>query len=652
MSGFETLDSALVPQVGLPMLPEAVAWTDEQLADQVALDMVVSDVQTAQAFPLYKGMQLDWEIADNLYRGIVTQKVWDGGGDRANLSMPVVMEAVEKLMPPIHLAFFSDKQPFLILPKGKTTPAAARAQANLLNWAVKKSGFKEEIRKTIKNALLYGFCFAKWGWKSSQETTKKYVHDKATKKVTKEENCTEISHPTLESMELRNVLVDPSTRSQDCRKGRFVVYQIFTDANTLDSLRDDDTYKNIPSREELAEILGNMGEATTDSMGATKSVTWLDNQAAKQTDKQSVDPLKQPLEILEYVQDDKVITVLQRKIVIRNEENEFHKKNLLSCAFIDVPGAMYGFGVAKLLGGEQMFQTSVGNMAIDQMSLSINPPFTEEKGLGSGAQQIKLSPGKVLTGNKLTVVEIPNTAPQAFEAISISEARAARRVGANGGDSVPTQALRTAEGVNSFNQGVVDKLQYFIEIFSEMVFIPVLEAFLDVCRDNLQPADIQKILSDADGKAYEGDVLEVYNADCEIQVLSSTKLAARRAAANLVPLLLQFVQAPAVSAALTAQNKKFDFAEFLSEVVDLSGWDVNSLIVDASPQEVQQSMMMLPGAQKAQMDAQVAATAQKNALEQIDAQGIMKAGVKVIDYTLKKGDDLQANSEAGLPREV
>jgi hypothetical protein len=76
----------------------------------------------------------------------------------------------------------------------------------------------------------------------------------------------EISHPTFENIEIRKVLVDPSLREQDCRKGRYVIAQIFTDANGLDELRNDDVQEH-PDSGAVEDILSAGSEATTDSMG-------------------------------------------------------------------------------------------------------------------------------------------------------------------------------------------------------------------------------------------------------------------------------------------------------------------------------------------------------------------------------------------------
>src|SRR5882724_5213044 len=127
MSGFESLEQAIVPSVAGILTEEQTAFGDEQFSDEAALQLVLGDVQLAEQFVQSHNMPLDWNTSDEAFRAAPIMRTWnDGKKPRSALSMPVVMEATEKLMPPLLLSFFSDKQPFLLKPLGKTTPQAAR----------------------------------------------------------------------------------------------------------------------------------------------------------------------------------------------------------------------------------------------------------------------------------------------------------------------------------------------------------------------------------------------------------------------------------------------------------------------------------------------------------------------------------------------
>ncbi len=635
MRGFNELDTA-IQAPNLNITANDVAFDGEDLADDVALSIVLQDTEEAERYLQSKSLVVEMDRADELYRAYVKPRLWPNGKPRSNLAMPLVLECIEKIMPALHLTLWGrGRVPFELVPLGKTTPDAARAKSHVLAWAIKQAGLKEEMRRTLKSVLQYGFVVGNWGWEVRSKKVKRY--EREGQKIVRKIDEIEINQPTYTCMDLRRVLVDPACDTQDVRKSaKFVVLQLFVTANQLDDLREDPTYKNVPTREELAVILASRNSGTTDSMAGLKSSTYRELQAEPAVQPTSADPLQAPLEILEYHTDDRVIAVLNRLIVIRNEPNEFDRKTQVSCAFIDVLGSAWGFGIAKLLSGEQRFQTGVRNAWVDSLALSLNPMFQLLKGIGSGTQQISASPGRVITeSGELKPLITGSVTNEAVNAIGDSDQRAHRLVAANGGSSMPSQAMRTAEGIASFTGDVIQRLQYFLEIFIDMVFIPVLEAFLEMCCDRLTPDQINQILIDAEGKAFEGDILDVFNAQCGVEVLGGTKLTARQAAAQLVPMIISLLSNSAVQDSLVVQNRKFDYAELIEETLNLMGWDLNSLFVEMTPEDQQRAQQMNPAAIKGQMDQQLEQIKQQNALQQIDAKATAQAGVAVIRQGVK-----------------
>jgi len=109
----------------------------------------------------------------------------------------------------------------------------------------------------------------KWGWKTSVVKKRKYAVDPDTKKVERKPDDQEISHPDLKTSPNQG-FVRPNPPRARLSKGRFVVGQYFISASTLDDLRNDPSYKNIPTFEELATILANKEEPAADSLSASK----------------------------------------------------------------------------------------------------------------------------------------------------------------------------------------------------------------------------------------------------------------------------------------------------------------------------------------------------------------------------------------------
>jgi hypothetical protein len=356
------------------------------------------------------------------------------------------------------------------------------------------------------------------------------------------------------------------------------------------------------------------------------------------------------LELIEYWTKERVITVLQKKIVIRNEKHDFGKLNIFGCAFIDILNSAFGFGIAKLLAGEQRLQQGVLNTWIDSLALILNPVFQMIKSmLGSGGQNISISPGKVITTEgELKPLVTPSVSQEAMGAIAASEERSNRRVGAEGGTNIPNQALRTGSGVQAFQGDVTQRIQYFLEIFIDLVFVPVMESFLELCADKLTPEQINEILTEAEGKAYEGDILEVYNADTKIQIIAGTKLIARQAAAQIVPMITQMVANEAVQDALNVQAVKFDFAEFAKEYFELMGWDIDSLFVPQTDADKQRAQQQNQAFTKAMGDMMLQKQKHADEIDSIDAKGSIQAETAVLKQTLKSHIDSAEQAEEAL----
>jgi hypothetical protein len=638
MNSFDSLEDAIISP-NTSITPDETAFADEELSDEVALAIVLQDTSTAETYLQSKALVTSMDRADDLYRGWVRPRYWPNGKPRANLSAFTVLEAIEKILPSLHLTLWgTNEDPFELIPKGKTTPDAARAKGKVLAWAIKQANLREEMRKSLKTCLLYGWVVGNWGWESKTKKFKKYVRDEngkiAPKLIVKDTN-----QPFYRTLDMRKVLVDPACNSQDVRESaKYVIYQVVLDADDLDSLRADPGYKNVPTREELRLILASNNDSnlTVDSLRANKSNVWRDLQAEPDIEQTSLDPMSTPLELLEYWTEDRVITVLNRCIVIRNEENEFGKKTQVSCAFIDVIGSGWGFGIAKLLSGEQAFQSGTRNSWVDSLSLTMNPMYQQAKGMGLGTEQITSSPGKVVTSSgELKPLTTTSVSTEALNAIGDSEQRASRLVGANNGSGMPMQALRTAEGINAYAGDVVQRLQYFLEIFVQMVFVPVLEAFIEMCTDKLDEGQINDILAEDDGKAYDGDILDVYNATAEISVTAGQRLTARIAASQLVPQIITLLSNGPVQQSFVIQNKKFNYAELIEESLSLSGWDIDALIVDMTAEDQQRAQQQSDALVRGQQMQQLEAQKQQNVLQQIDEKGFVQAGVGIVRQAAK-----------------
>jgi hypothetical protein len=233
---------------------------------------------------------------------------------------------------------------------------------------------------------------------------------------------------------------------------------------------------------------------------------------------------------------------------------------------------------------------------------------------------------------------VPDVSGTAETALEASSQRAYRRIGAEGGTQMPTQALRTGSGVQTFQGDITERIQYFMEQFLNLVFIDVLKAFLVHICENLQPDQIDQILSDEDGKAFAGDHLDIYNADVSIDIIAGVKLAVKQAAAQMAPIILQAMQNTAIQQALQVQGKKFDFAGFTKEWFELMGWDSGQFFVDMTPADLQRMQEQNQAMQAAQGKlVQIGAQHQAD-LDSIDQKAAAQGQLAVLKSIVKRDE--------------
>ena len=656
----------------LPIEKREVVWPPLTPEDLTALKMVVQDARNTEFWLTSSGWRTRWEDYDRLYLFQVPVAYWEGTAvERAHLGVPLVYEHVGSILPQVMTGLFQDDPPFMSRPRPGTSMDAARANDVVLGWELKQSKFREELRRGAKNALLYGTGLWKYGWRSftrermeyrikkrrvEQDTpTGKLIEYIDTDEFEQVPVREEVNEPTFESLDLRSVLVDPSLRVPDIRFAKFVIHKLYVTATQLDELREQPGYK-IPTREQLVKIFMPPKEAAVASplagspldvntdFGTPATATLAESPHVETT----IDPLSEPLEVLEYWTNNRVTTVLQRKLVIRNAPNELGEIPFRSLAYDDIPNCFYGLGVAKLVGGEQRLQQGSINAYLDDLSLSLNGMFVRIRGSNVPRSQIRMRPGGVLdvdVENGIGLLQRP-ALPTAdvMAVVAASDARAQRRTAANElvvqgampGAGNRSSVTRTATGVQFLAGGVGTRLQFFIENLAAQVFIPTLEAYRRMNAKKLSPSQVKRLLSAELNKAYEGSVLDVVNAELDFDILAAAKLQARRAMAMSLPILLQTLLTEPVINGLRAEGKKVNVGELIKMLFDVSGWpNKQDVIVEFNADDELREVANNPMIQQLLQSRAQAETQRDLTNEKIEHEGMGRMSRDIVKAALK-----------------
>jgi hypothetical protein len=611
--------------------------------DDPALRMVVQDAARAESYEKSKQWVNGWTVASTLYQSPYGTRNWEGTQvERANVPFYTLATAVNGLVPQIMNGLFYESPPFMVQQRPKTTAQAARAWSALLAFQLEDINFREECRLGIHQAALYGTGIWKWGWESYTRKRKLYVRPNQPIQIPDPTGNPNASPITIESddieiepveeqidrpffehiVNLGRVMVDPGLDKPDIRKAKYVVERMYMTFDDLDKLRDRPGF-TIPPKEKLIMLFFPPREEPEQDTGSVETAMGTAVQQAKPAyETTTIDPFNEPLEVLERWDNDKYIVVLQKKLVICNTENPYGVIPYLSVNWWDVPEAFHGMGLGKLIGSEQRLQQGITNVWLDQAALNLNGVFVRVRGKNVPTQSIRIAPGKIIEVDEPNgFAPLPRTpaVPEAGAHISMSQGRVdlvsgAGDAGTSGvaGASGHSNLARTAAGASLLSAGSSNRTGDFVEKFSTQVFLPFVFRAMEMDKALLPVSSIRDILNDELEHEYlasGGTVIDLLNAQVRFSISAGAKMQARRAMAQSLPIITQFLSQPSVTQQLMVAGKKVNMQEVLRMFFETSEWrNYYDVIVDMTPEELQRSQADSPAA---------AAAAKAQAMQQL-----------------------------------
>jgi len=639
-----------------------------------ALKLVVQDALRAENFASTKAWVMQWPSATTLYQSPYTAQYWEGTqSERANVPFFTVATAVNSLVPQIINGLFYDDPPFMIQKRPGTSQTTASAIGALLAYQLEDIGFREELKRGCFNAVLFGTGIWKWGWETFTRTRKIYVRPApeavipnvadtlpniAIEAVSDDDAIEEqlveevIDRPVFENItNLRYVLVDPGLNVPSINKGKYVVHRMYLTWSDLDKLRERPGF-TIPSKEALLQLFLPPKEPVeaAPSEITNRNPLW-DARAEARYEATTEDPFEQPLEVLERWDNGKCIAILNKKVVICNDQNPYGEIPFLSVGWWDVPEAFWSMGLAKVIGAEQRLQQGLTNLYLDNAALNLNGVYIRVRGKSVPTQSIRISPGKIVdVDNKddFRPLERLNPVPEAERMLAFSESRSERVSGVSdpgmqgvAGQSGHSSLARTASGANLLAAGAGSRVADFVEKLSNNVIVPFLYHAHELNRAMLPVSAIKYILGEELQHEFmktKGDVLEILNARVKFAILAAAKLQARRAMAQSLPMIVQFLTSPETTKQLAAQGKKVKIEEVVKMFFAVSDWKTyDDVVVNMTDEEKQQAQANSPAAiAAAKAQASQAALAQQhdNKSDLAEQENIARAGRDVLKHGL------------------
>jgi len=650
--------------VSLHKVEDAV---DPKYTDEAVLSIVVQDYNSSVEWLNTNQWTLHWRENAILYQSPRTQAVFEGSNvSRSNISRFDVARQVNSLSPAIAAAVFSEPTPFEIRNNPNTHSSTSRAWKELLSIFLTLCTFKSTASDGIDGMVNQGTVIFKIGWEEYEEIEVRWVPKQApVEKTMPMGNVVQLFADKADEFErVEKVIVKKRPTFEKCALGKifpnpkwnkpnridlagWVVYEDYLNYEDLTRLRQNPDY-DIPSDDELRRLFMEDYEQTEGQNILADTLnpgsTMIHQPEREDSDTYENDPLEKPMQILERWSEGKVMTTLQKKVVIRNQKNPVRRIPYLSANYWNIEDAGWGMGVGRVGGADQRLNQGLTCAAADILAFATNPEYAILRGANVPTQEQRRRLGgiRLVDGpdaNKaIALVPQPQVPADVWRAIQSSMQASDNATGADQAavqGSLPGQGSsigRSARGAGMIQAASQGRLQAPVERFVEGVVLPFMDFLWDTGKEQYTIAEIRLMLGDTMTEALQVDWGNFLNSQLKFDNLAGSRLAARARMAQSLPFLLEILGNQALIGQLTQTGWKVNALEVVNMVLQVSEWkNQTDLIVKMNDEEVKALAAQNPALIKAQSEQAKIQQEHQNDMELEDEKISGRIATKAID---------------------
>lgn len=332
-----------------------------------------------------------WDRFYKLYRSHLSDTSYPW---QSNIFVPYSFSTVETVAP----RMVASRPQIDIMPREPNDIPYAKMMSKLIDFQWDEMNMDIVLPDAVKEMLIYGTAIYKVYWKSDEYTTTQRVNvDDEFPELGVVEGEVDIlqERPVIEPVDIYDFFFDPrGTTIDDCR---WVAHRMYRTIEHLQEMQKNGIYKNINLLEQ-AQLVRMDDEK--DQRRATVGVSIPEELERMEGEKRVV-------ELIEYWEDDRVVTVANRDVVIRDEENPYRhgKKPFIKIVDQSVPHEFYGIGEIEPIETLQYELNSRRNQRLDNVTLALNRMWIVENGAGVDEDELISDAGGVVHTNKLSGIE-------------------------------------------------------------------------------------------------------------------------------------------------------------------------------------------------------------------------------------------------------
>lgn len=655
------------------LTPEDYGKGGQLKTSSADLTLVCGAARKSEAYISNKQWNLLWRDADLLYQSPRPLTVYENTYVlEPNVQRFTVAKVANSVVPQLYKGLFYADPPMMLRPRPGTSQDVIDAKTVLFSYLMDQCKFKTETKWGLEQMSVLGTGIWKWGIDYCEVTTKRRKATITTVnagpdgsdpvQIPKDDlpnvevTTRTVPRPFFESRPLDKVLVDPKCSVGDIRQADFVIDVRYMDFYSLNRIRkalselpedhpDRDGWEIPHTEDELRKWWMPPVESVNPAILSTEQASYAKGQvhhAEEINVEVTPDLLFKKLEVLEYWDKGRKITVLDRSKVIFSGKNPFGAIPFLSANWWNRSKAFYGMGLGLIVGQNQRVDQGTINAILKILSFGINPIYLRKRDSNAPTQMIRTGLGKILTvdndlNNSYKLLETPKVPGEIWSALAESEKATESSSGADqalvqGSSSGPRSSMgRTAGGAAQLGQASATRLDGPLDNYIEQVFKPFLYILDDLVLNYLSDAEIYSIVGDEMGKSFELDLQKFHDARIEYEVLAGASLAAKRTMAQSMTLLTQILENPQIQESLADINEEYiDWKPIVGMWMEASEWKDKNDIIKPMTQEMKQRRQAQSQAAQQQSKAAIATNLsnqkfqQKQQLDQQSADNRIK----------------------------